>query len=240
VLADFRDDFAPVLSCIVAKLPLMIEDWQEDEGTDLADPSSSMHHKPLAPRFGTMQTFYDGPRPCNGESLDPEEVAQLQKEHPLASPARIKTCMLLNKDPKGRCNLLQASLSLSTMRVVSPISVRSVQTAQAVVSAASKGGQTVAGPNLIPCPASKHLQRKHRLRDDQEVDEHILLAGGGGAARAATLAAARKRKHDSPDRSDGAEGFKSPAHTHSAHDAGDDDVQRGNGSQTTGRKAGCA
>ena len=32
----FCDDFAPVLSCIVAKLPLMIEDWQEDEGTDLA------------------------------------------------------------------------------------------------------------------------------------------------------------------------------------------------------------
>ena len=35
----FCDDFAPVLSCIVAKLPLMIEDWQEDEGTDLADPA---------------------------------------------------------------------------------------------------------------------------------------------------------------------------------------------------------
>jgi hypothetical protein len=87
VLSDFRTDFAPVMGTIVARLPLMVEDWQEDEGTNLADPSSSVSHKPAGPRPGTMQTHFAGPRPGDDEWLDEEQVAQLQEEHPHASTA---------------------------------------------------------------------------------------------------------------------------------------------------------
>ena len=114
VLGDVCEDFSPVCAFVVAALPVVIEDWEDDAGTDMAVLGHAVPHRPK-PRFGTAQTFWRGPRPGQEESLSDEHVAMLMEEYPQASLTQAQAALLWTKNEHGFHNPVKASKFLSSM-----------------------------------------------------------------------------------------------------------------------------
>jgi hypothetical protein len=197
VLADVSPDFGRVCGAFVAALPAMIEDWEDDAGTNMAEVGHPVPSRPLEPRFGCATTFYNGPRPGEDELLHDEHIALLMHEHPRATIAQAKSALLLTKNDRGSTNLIRASNILLNLFSLDD----KHGAARAHVDATMNGTQAILSLHHSAANSGKHRSRNKAARDcenDASLSESDDVECMGVTAAGSTELLTTKRQRPLP------------------------------------------
>ena len=160
---------SPVCHLAVVELPVIIEDWADDTGTNMASLTSSVPSRPAAPRPHTMHTWFSGPRPGEEDLLAEEDISALAAEHPNASRVQIQFSLLSTKTSSGRCNPVRASKALQALF---NLDKPRVQTPTADVNTLCGDARGASATAAAPADNSKHHSKNQakRGREDTSSD----------------------------------------------------------------------
>ncbi len=176
-LPNASGSFGEIMSVCVASLPEVIEDWIDDANTNMAQVGHSTLWRPAEPTYGHATTFFDGPRPGEDSTLEEEQVAQLQEEHPGVASALIRAALLLTRNDRGSCNPVRANKIL-----VDLCSLQKPQSPALNVNAAMGCTGALQERGSAPLSTGKHRsnnqqKRKTRRRAEPvDVDASVNVA----------------------------------------------------------------
>jgi hypothetical protein len=207
VLADVSPDFGEVYGTLVAALPALIEDWQDDSHTSLAQighPDRRRRAEPVHDHsaHGGHCGDHDGSHHAEDEELKDEHIALLMEEQPRATLAQVRSALLLTKNDHGVPNLIRANNILLNL-----FSLEDKHTSIRISTDASVDGtQAASALPAAPANTGKHSTRNFKVRNDEEVSSRSDSSSERSSSdyipaqdpRSKTLVSKRRRSLVSP------------------------------------------